>query len=53
MLINEKVAKPGMEVREEGDIIQIRFGENIRRYEVISVKEHVSKGEATGMYREL
>ena len=35
------------------DIIQIRFGENIRRYEVISVKEHVSKGEATGMYREL
>jgi ribosomal 50S subunit-recycling heat shock protein len=52
VLINEKVAKPGMEVKE-GDIIQIRFGENIRRYEVISVKEHVSKGEATGMYREL
>jgi ribosomal 50S subunit-recycling heat shock protein len=52
VLINEKVAKPGMEVKE-WDIIQIRFGENIRRYEVISVKEHVSKGEATGMYREL
>ncbi|NLO81685.1 MAG: RNA-binding S4 domain-containing protein [Clostridiales bacterium] len=52
VLVNDKVAKPGTEVKE-GDIIQIRFGEHVRRYEVLSVKEHVSKNEAVDMYREL
>ncbi|NLX71187.1 MAG: RNA-binding S4 domain-containing protein [Clostridiales bacterium] len=52
VLVNDKVAKPGTDVKP-GDIIEIRFGENVRRYEVLSVKEHVLKGEATDMYREL
>ena len=30
VLVNDKVAKPGTDVKP-GDIIEIRFGENVRR----------------------
>ena len=52
VLVNDKVAIPRTEVKV-GDIIQIRFVEHVRRYEVLAVKEHVSKNEAVDMYREL
>nr|WP_276576553.1 RNA-binding S4 domain-containing protein [Caldicoprobacter algeriensis] len=52
VLINGKVAKPSTEVKV-GDVIEIQFGEHIRRFEVLSVSEHVAKGEASKMYREL
>jgi len=44
--INGKVAKPGTEVKE-GDIVEIRFGENSTRFRVKKVSEHVRK-EDTG-----
>lgn len=47
--INDKVAKPGSEVKE-GDIIEIRFGSNTTRVQVTSVAEHVTKEGAKEMY---
>jgi ribosomal 50S subunit-recycling heat shock protein len=46
--INGKIAKPGSDVKE-GDIVEIRFGENITRFRVKKVAEHVSKEEASEM----
>jgi len=48
--INEKIAKAGSEVKP-GDIIEIKFGNNTTRVEVISVAEHVSKTDSREMYR--
>lgn len=48
--VNGKVAKPGAEVKE-GDIIEIRFGENVTKYQVVTLSEHVLKADAAGMYK--
>ena len=48
--INGRVAKPGSEVNV-GDKLEIRFGEDIRSYEILDISEHVAKGDATEMYR--
>ncbi len=48
--LNEKVAKPGTEVKV-GDRIAIRFGEHIGCYEVLSIAETVRKDAASAMYR--
>ena len=48
--INGKEAKPGTEVKV-GDIIAIRFGERLTKYEVLSVSEHAMKAQAAEMYR--
>ena len=48
--VNGKVAKPGAEVKE-GDIIEIRFGENLTKYQVVTLSEHVLKADAAGMYK--
>lgn len=50
VMINQKTAKPSSEIKP-GDIISIRFGEHVGHYEVLSVKETVSKGEASEMYK--
>lgn len=50
--INGKPAKPGTEVKI-GDVIEIRFGERVSRYEVLSISEHAPKAEAADMYRTL
>ena len=47
--INGKVAKPSAEVRE-GDELSIRLGSRLMRARVLSISEHVSKAEASGMY---
>lgn len=47
--INGKAAKPSSEVRE-GDVLEIRFGEKLARYRVLSVAEVVRKNEAGMMY---
>lgn len=47
--INGKVAKPGSTVKE-GDIIEIRFGENSTRFRVKKVSEHVRKEETAEMF---
>lgn len=48
--VNGKVAKAGLEVKE-GDVIEVRFGEKLTKYEVTTLSEHVLKADAAGMYR--
>ncbi len=50
--VNEKVAKAGLLIKE-GDVIEIRFGSNITKVQVVSVKEQVKKQEAAEMYKSL
>ncbi len=50
--INGKTAKAGAEVNV-GDIIEIRFGSNTTRVEVLSVKESAKKDEAHDMFKSL
>ena len=50
--INGKVAKPSAEVKE-GDVIEIRFGNKLARFRVLSVAETVRKNEAALMYEVL
>lgn len=50
VMINDKVAKSSSDVKV-GDIIEIRFGNNTAKYEVLEVKEHVRKEETENMYR--
>jgi ribosomal 50S subunit-recycling heat shock protein len=48
--VNDKPAKASYEVKV-GDIIEIRFGENTTKFEVLNVKEQVRKEEASEMFR--
>lgn len=50
--LNGRVAKAGAEVKE-GDIMEIRFGARLGRYEVVSVQDNVRKEQVAGMYRVL
>ena len=48
--VNGKIAKASQEVKI-GDVMEIRFGNNLTKIEVLSIKEQVRKEEATEMYR--
>lgn len=48
--VNGKVAKPGTDVKV-GDTIDIEFGDNTLKVEVLSVAEHVLKADAADMYK--
>ncbi len=50
--INGKTAKAGAEIKE-GDIMEIRFGNRVGRYEITDVKEAARKENAAEMYRVL
>ncbi len=50
--INDKVIKSGTKVKR-GDIIEIRFGNNTTKFEVLDIKEHVKKEEAPNLYKML
>lgn len=50
--LSGRVAKAGTEVKP-GDIMEIRFGNRLGRYEVLSVEEVVRKEQAAEMYRVL
>jgi len=50
--LNGKVCKAGAEVKA-GDIMEIRFGNRVGRYEITSVQEVVRKENAAEMYRVL
>lgn len=50
--INGKVCKAGAEVKE-GDVMEIRFGNRVGRYEITDVREVVRKENAAEMYRVL
>ena len=48
--VNGKIAKAGAELKE-GDVVEIKFGSNASKVEVLSLQENVRKEEAAGMYR--
>ena len=48
--VNGREGKPGTDVRV-GDVLGIRFGEQYREYEILSIAEHAAKQDASGMYR--
>ena len=50
--INGKIAKAGTEVKEN-DVIEIRFGSRLGRYQITDVREVVRKENAAEMYRVL
>ena len=50
VMVNDKLAKPGTDVKI-GDVIEIRFGTQTAKYEVIEIKEHVKKEETDNLYR--
>jgi ribosomal 50S subunit-recycling heat shock protein len=50
--LNGRVAKPGAEVKT-GDLLEIRFGDRLGRYEIVSILEHVRKEGAADMYKVL
>lgn len=50
--IGGKVAKAGTEVKI-GDVMEIRFGNRLGRYEITSIQETVRKENAADMYKVL
>jgi ribosomal 50S subunit-recycling heat shock protein len=50
--LNGRVAKPGAEV-SENDMLEIRFGNRVGRYRIVSVKETVRKDGAAALYEVL
>ena len=50
--VNGKVCKAGAEVKA-GDVMEIRFGNRVGRYEITSVQEVVRKENAAEMYKVL
>ncbi|WP_315117245.1 RNA-binding S4 domain-containing protein [uncultured Clostridium sp.] len=49
VFINDKVAKPGTEVKEN-DIIEIKYAEKSLKAKIINISEHVRKEDAREMY---
>lgn len=47
--INGKTAKPGSDVKV-GDIVEIRFGNNTTKVEVLSISEYATKEGSKEMY---
>ena len=52
VMVNGRSAKASTQVKE-GDILEISFGTNPLKVEVLSVKETVKKDEAKEMYKVL
>lgn len=50
--VNGKVAKAGLEIKV-GDVIEITFGTNITKIEVLSTQESVRKENAQAMYKSI
>ena len=50
--VNGKVCKPGAEVKP-GDVLEIRFGNRLGRYQILSVQETVRKEGAAELYQVL
>ena len=50
--IGGKTAKAGTEVKP-GDVLEIRFGNRLGRYEVLAIQETVRKDAAAELYRVL
>ncbi len=52
ILVNSKVVKASYDVKM-GDIIEIKMGEKVIRVEVLDIKEHTLKNDASLLYKVL
>jgi len=50
--VNGRSVKASYDVKT-GDVIEITFGANTAKYEVLAVSEHATKEQATQMFRQL
>ena len=50
VMINGKVAKAGTEVKK-GDVIEIQFGTNTLKAEILEISDNARKEDAREMYR--
>lgn len=50
--VNGKVARASYDVKV-GDIVEIQMGENLTKFEVVSVNEYATKNDAALMYKML
>lgn len=50
VMVNGKVARASYEVKA-GDVIEIRFGEKVTKYEALNVQDNVGKNGAADLYR--
>ena len=48
--VNGKVARASYDVKV-GDIVEIQMGENLTKFEVVSVNEYATKNDAPLMYK--
>lgn len=48
--INSKLAKPGSEVAV-GDIVEVEFGDNIIKFEVLELNDNTNKKNADEMFK--
>lgn len=50
--VNGRLAKASYDVKV-GDVLELRFGEKVTKFEVLNVVEHVGKDAASELYRVL
>ena len=50
VLVNGKVAKAGLEVKI-GDIVEIKFGDKLAKFEILNINEVVAKRDAAEMIK--
>ena len=50
--VNGKVARASYDVKV-GDVVEIQMGENLTKFEVVSVNEYATKNDAPLMYKML
>ena len=50
VMVNGKVVRASYEVKA-GDVIEIRFGEKVTKYEVLNVQDNVGKNGAADLYQ--
>ncbi|MFM1538843.1 RNA-binding S4 domain-containing protein [Helcococcus bovis] len=48
--VNDKIAKPGVEI-SVNDIVEVTFGNNIVKFEVLQIIENPKKDDAEKMFR--
>ncbi len=48
--VNGKIARASYDVKV-GDVIEIQMGANVLKARVLSVSEHATKADASGMYQ--
>lgn len=52
VVVNGKVARASYDVKE-GDVLEISMGQSQTKFQVVSVSEHATKEDATGMYKKI